>query len=69
MQRLFQLLAELAWHCQPRQRHVVETQLERLITTVDGHDFDSHELADFDRAAGEVRGALARDGRNDGAAT
>ncbi len=59
MQRLFQLLTELAWHCRPDQRHVVRAQLERLVTTVHTQDFDDVEVSQLDGAAGQVRAALA----------
>lgn len=59
MLRLFQLLSELAWHCRPTQRAVVNAQLERLVATVHAQDFDSHELDQLDRAARGVLDALA----------
>lgn len=62
MQRLFQLLSELAWHCRPAQRPLVNAQLERLVATVHAQDFDSHELAQLDRAARQVLDALAASG-------
>ncbi len=58
MRRLFQLLAELAWHCRPEQRHVVHAQLERLLATVRVQDFDTHEVAQLNVAADVVRKAL-----------
>jgi len=59
MQRLFQLLAELAQHCRPDQRAVVHAQLERLIATVQAQDFDPHEVAQLNDAAVKVRTAMA----------
>ncbi|MDN5790099.1 MAG: DUF2254 domain-containing protein [Micrococcales bacterium] len=58
MQRLYQLLAELAWHCRPDQLDVVSNQLERLDATVQGQDYDSDELARFERAAATVRWSM-----------
>lgn len=57
MQRLFQLLEELGWHCRPDQRHVVRAQLERLVT-VHAQDFDVVEVTQLDRAAEKVHAAL-----------
>ncbi|MEP7369952.1 MAG: DUF2254 family protein, partial [Dermatophilaceae bacterium] len=58
MQRLFQLLAELAWHCRPEQRHIVQAQLDRLLATMQSQDFDPHEVAQLNVAADRVRKAL-----------
>lgn len=57
--RLFQLLTELAWHCRPEHRHIVDAQLERLIATVRAQDFDPHEVAQLNDAAVKVRTAIA----------
>ncbi len=58
MQRLYELLAELAWHCRPGQFDIVRRQLERLNATVQDQDFDTVELARFERAAETVRWSL-----------
>ena len=58
MQRLFQLLSELAWHCNPAQRPTVSAELERLVATVHAQDFDSHERSQLDHAAHQVIDAL-----------
>ncbi len=59
MQRLFQLLTELAGHCRLDQRHIVHAQLDRLVATVGAQDFDPHEIGQLDQAAADVRTALA----------
>ncbi len=56
--RLFQLLAELAWRFPPDQRPVVRHQLTRLVATVAAQDFDSHERSRFEGAAHRVRDTL-----------
>ena len=58
MQRLFQLLTELAGHCRLDQRHIVHAQLDRLVATVGAQDFDPHEIGQLDQAAADVRTAL-----------
>lgn len=67
MQRLFQLLSELAWHCRPHQRDAVRGQLTRLVATVEAQDFDAHESADLERAARGVREALDQARTTEGA--
>ena len=59
MQRLFQLLAELAQHCRPDQQYLIRNQLDRLVATVRAQDFDPHEEAQLKDAAVRVRTAMA----------
>ncbi len=61
LERLYQLLRELAWSAHPRHRAVVEAQLERLDRTAHEQDFDSTERSALARRGALVRGAL--DGR------
>lgn len=58
--RLFDLLAELAWHIDPRQHHVVLGQLTRLEDTVKAQDFDAVELDQMRAAAARVAAVLHR---------
>jgi len=59
MQRLFQLLTELSWHCRTDQQYLIRNQLDRLVATVRAQDFDPHEEAQLKDAAVRVRTAMA----------
>lgn len=45
LDRLFQLLAEVAWHAGPDRQAVIVTQLDRLVDTAAAQDFDPTETA------------------------
>ncbi|MEO7234469.1 MAG: DUF2254 domain-containing protein, partial [Lapillicoccus sp.] len=57
--RLFQLLDELAWRFPSDHRPVVRVQLSRLVSAVAAQEFDPHERARFAEAADRVRKRLA----------
>lgn len=60
MARIYQLLAELAWHAPARDGNVVISHLERLNATVGGGDFDAIESRQLAQAAADVRTVLER---------
>ena len=60
LERIFQLLAELAYRSDPSQHPVVSAQLKRLLVTMRAQDFDPTEKSRLEDAAGDVRDALTQ---------
>lgn len=58
MARLFRLLTELAWRVYPDSRHLITSQLDRLVATVRAQDFDPTEQAQLKDAERRVRDAV-----------
>ncbi len=59
--RLFQLLADLAWHARPEHHQPVLDQLRRLENTVGEQDLDPSESDRLDGLSQEVRRTLGHD--------